>query len=345
MTSSLAQNGGKGYEAGVGNYTTSDSDAEVATVGPALSITRDYNSLDTRADSAFGRGWSSLLDMRAREDRDAAGVLQTATIRYPDGQDVSFGRNNDGTWVPPSGRFSVFKAITGGYSLTDKDATGYEFTQSPGGGAFHLTKVTDASGRALTLRYDTNGRVDQLRSVTSNRTLTIGWSTPAGAAHPHVATVTTDPVTPGAPGTALTWSYEYDTDLLERVCPPGTSTECASLSIFKNSIIDAIREITGWHDDEVASYLDSGIPLIDIMESTTDVIGGDARISGGSSILTDGTWVWRQDLSFHVKNYHLELDGDCVEHAMKMNFAIPEPDHSSLLALADIVLREVLGMG
>ncbi|BCL12610.1 LamG-like jellyroll fold domain-containing protein [Micromonospora sagamiensis] len=228
VTSSMAQNGGKGYEASVGNYTTSDSDAEVATVGPALSITRDYNSLDTRADSAFGRGWSSLLDMRAREDRDAAGVLQTATIRYPDGQEVAFGRNNDGTWVAPSGRFSVFKAITGGYSLTDKDATGYEFTQSAGGGVFHLTKVTDASGRALTLRYDTNGRVDQLRSVASNRTLTIGWSTPAGAAHPHVATVTTDPVTPGAPGTALTWSYEYDTDLLERVCPPGTSTECAS---------------------------------------------------------------------------------------------------------------------
>ncbi|WP_165949885.1 DNRLRE domain-containing protein [Micromonospora sp. KC207] len=100
VTSSLAQNGGKGYEASVGNYTTSDSDAEVATVGPALSITRDYNSLDTRADSAFGRGWSSLLDMRAREDRDAAGVLQTATIRYPDGQEVSFGRNNDGTVGP-----------------------------------------------------------------------------------------------------------------------------------------------------------------------------------------------------------------------------------------------------
>ncbi|MDG4832086.1 LamG domain-containing protein [Solwaraspora sp. WMMD1047] len=228
VTSSLAQNGGKGYEASVGNYTTSDSDAEVATAGPALSITRDYNSLDTRADSAFGRGWSSLLDMRAREDRDGAGVLQTATIRYPDGQEVAFGRNNDGTWVPPSGRFSVFKAITGGYSLTDKDATGYEFTQPGGTGVFRLTKITDASGRALTLRYDTNGRVDQLRSVASNRTLTIAWSTPAGADHPHVATVTTDPVTAGDPGSALTWNYEYDTDLLDRVCPPGTSTECAS---------------------------------------------------------------------------------------------------------------------
>jgi len=114
--------------------------------------------------------------------------------------------------------------------------------------------------------------------------------------------------------------------------------------VFRSSIIDAIRELPGRYDAEVARYLDSGIPLIDIMESTTDVIGGDARISGGSSILTDGTWVWRQDLSFYVKKYHLELGRDFVEHAMKMNFAIPEPDYSSLLALAEIVMREVLDM-
>ncbi|MFI2664198.1 MULTISPECIES: hypothetical protein [Micromonospora] len=116
------------------------------------------------------------------------------------------------------------------------------------------------------------------------------------------------------------------------------------VDLFKCSIADAVRGVSGRHDDEIVGYLDSGIPLIDIMETTTDVLGGDARISGGSSILTDGTWVWRQDLSYYVKNYHLELDRDFVEHAMKMKFAIPEPDHSSLLALADSVLREVLDM-
>ncbi len=115
-------------------------------------------------------------------------------------------------------------------------------------------------------------------------------------------------------------------------------------SFFRNSIVDAIREIPGQYDGEVASYLESGIPLIDIMESTTDVIGGDARISGGSSILTDGTWIWRQDLPFYVKNYHLELDREFVEHVMKINFAIPEPDRASLLVLADRVLQEVLDM-
>lgn len=244
VTSSLAQNGGKGYEPSVGNYTTSDTDAEVTTVGPALSITRDYNSLDTRVDGAFGRGWSSVLDMMVREQPDADGVLQTAAVRYPDGQEVAFGRNNDGTWVAPSGRFSVFKPITGGYSLTDKDATSYEFTQPGGAGIYRISRISDASGRALTFRYDSNGHVDLLTSVSSGRTLSIVWDTPPNSAHPHVVSVTTNPATPGDPSTALTWTYSYDNDLLKTVCEPGAGTACTRydydfVSQHANQVLDS----------------------------------------------------------------------------------------------------------
>lgn len=227
VTSSLAQNGGKGYEASAGNYTMSDVDAQVAGVGPALSIERDYNSLDTRASSAFGQGWSSILDMRVSEGVDASGALTTATVRYPSGQDTTFGRNDNGVWVPPSGRFSVFKPLTGGgYTLTDKDATAYEFGRALGGGAFGITKITDANGRAMAFRYDASGRIDRLTSA-SGRTLTVTWTTPAGAQHPHVDTVTTDPATPGSPATALTWNYGYDKDRLAQVCAPGAGGDCA----------------------------------------------------------------------------------------------------------------------
>ncbi|MET8907613.1 LamG-like jellyroll fold domain-containing protein [Micromonospora sp. NPDC004551] len=226
ISADLGQNGGKGYEPSTGNYTTSDSDAEVATAGPALSISRDYNSRDVRADSAFGQGWSSLLDMQVREQPDPAGAVQTVAVRYPSGEEIAFGRNADGTFTPPSGRFSVFKPITGGYSLTDKDATAYEFTRAVGGGVYRLTRIADASGRADTVRYDANGLVDLLTSVSSGRTLAVTWSTPSGAANPHVATVTTDPVTPGDSSTRLIWNYSYDKDLLTGVCPPGETTEC-----------------------------------------------------------------------------------------------------------------------
>ncbi|MFC7713069.1 LamG-like jellyroll fold domain-containing protein [Micromonospora lupini] len=228
VTSDLAQNGGKGYEPSTGNYTTSDADVEVTTVGPALSITRDYNSLDTRVFGAFGRGWSSLLDMQARESTDASGALQTVAVRYPSGEDVSFGRNPDGSWTPPLGRYSVFKAVTGGYALTDKDTTTYEFTQAATGGVYGLTRITDAAGRSLTLHYDAGGLIDEVRSLASSRALRISWSRPPNSTYPHVLAITTDPVVKGDAASAVTWTYNYDGDLLTNVCPPSGAANCSS---------------------------------------------------------------------------------------------------------------------
>ncbi|MFJ5543624.1 LamG-like jellyroll fold domain-containing protein [Micromonospora chalcea] len=244
VSSALAQNGDRGYDGNVGNYTTSDTDAQISSVGPALTVNRDYNSLDTRVDNAFGRGWSSILDMRASEIRDASGNLQTIAVRYPTGQEVAFGRNNDGTWVAPLGRQSVFKPITGGYSLTDKDVTSYEFTQSAGSGHYRITKITDASGRALVFRYDADGQVDRMTSNASGRALSIVWSTPSGATVPHVASVTTDPVVVSDPASKQTWTYTYDGDLLTSVCEPGAGTGCAtyrytSVSQHANTVLNS----------------------------------------------------------------------------------------------------------
>ena len=60
------------------------------------------------------------------------------------------------------------------------------------------------------------------------------WTTPTGATVPHVATVSTDPVTAGQPPTALTWTYSYNGDLLASVCPPGTATACTSYGYITN---------------------------------------------------------------------------------------------------------------
>ncbi len=65
VTSALSQNTGEhGFSPVNRNYTTTVTDAKVATVGPALEIDRSYNSLDPRTAGAFGAGWSSLLDMK-----------------------------------------------------------------------------------------------------------------------------------------------------------------------------------------------------------------------------------------------------------------------------------------
>ncbi|WP_326954014.1 LamG-like jellyroll fold domain-containing protein [Amycolatopsis sp. NBC_01286] len=242
VTSSLSQNTGvHGVEPSIGNYTTSATDAEVRSVGPALSVVRDYNSRDPRTTGAFGAGWSSVVDARAAEqyDFDGTGTVVSVLVTYPDGSEVGYGKNADGTFSPPSGRFATFKAITGGYSLTDKNDTVYTFTQALGSGVYQLSSITDANGRATAVTT-AGGRATALTSAVSGRALHLAWTTPAGATSPHVATVSTDDLTPGAP---LTWTYGYTGDQLTSVCPPGTTTACTrygyqAASPYRTSALD-----------------------------------------------------------------------------------------------------------
>ena len=48
-------------------------------------------------------------------------------------------------------------------------------------------------------------------------------------------------------------------------------------------------------------------PVFDVMEATPDPRGADRRIAGGSSLLTDGYWVWRQDLAAYVEHFGVAL--------------------------------------
>ncbi|MFD9393174.1 LamG-like jellyroll fold domain-containing protein [Streptomyces sp. NPDC060000] len=228
ITSGLSQNSSDhGFDASIGNYTTSDTDASISTVGPSLDVDRDYNSRDPRWTGAFGSGWSSIFDARATEQYTAAGAVASVQVTYPDGSQAGYGKNSDGTFTPGNGRFATFKTVTGGYTLTDKDDTLYTFTQSLGSGAYGLTSVTDANGRALNLTWTgTPAHITKMTSAVSGRTLSLTWSTPTGALAAHVATVVTDPVTAGDSATVQTWTYGYTGDQLTKVCTPLSTTKC-----------------------------------------------------------------------------------------------------------------------
>lgn len=237
ITSGLAQNGNAhGFDPSIGNYTTSDTDADISGAGPALQVVRDYNSRDPRWTGAFGQGWSSVLDARVAEQHDpATGAVTGVVVTYPDGSEVGFGKNSDGSFSPPEGRFATLKAVTGGYTLTDKNDTVYTFTQSLASGTYGITSVADANARALDFTWS-GGQVTTMSSAVSGRSLHLAWATPAAAAAAHVASVTSDPVTSGDTSTALTWTYGYAGDQLSSVCDPGdTSPKCESYSYASGS--------------------------------------------------------------------------------------------------------------
>ncbi|WP_340558538.1 DNRLRE domain-containing protein [Streptomyces sp. GSL17-111] len=198
---------GREVDPRTGNYTTTDTDAQVATVGPALSVTRTYNSRDPRDDNAFGAGWSTRYDMRVEPDEDGTGNV---VVTYPSGRQVRFGHHPDGTYAPPHGSFATLtRTQDDGWRLTDKEQTDHLFDAQG-----RITEVTDFRGRAQRMTYDG----DRLTTVTGvgDRTLNFTW---AGG---HVTSVTTQ--SPDGEADPLTWDYTYVGHRLTEVCGPEDGT-------------------------------------------------------------------------------------------------------------------------
>lgn len=228
------------FDPQVGNFSTSAVDASVATVGPPLHLVRTYNSLDPRRapvdgtdpglDAPFGAGWRTQFDMRLTPDDDGSGNV---VISYPDGQEVRFGKNPDGSYAAPPGRQAALTFDAPTLTWTLKDTSGSTFTFS---GSGRLTKIADAVQRAIVLSYDPqDGRLTKAQTAPSQgflgRALHFTWS---GG---HVATVRTDPVD----GQALTWTYTYTGDLLTEVCAPGsvcTTYDYTQGSHYRSAVLD-----------------------------------------------------------------------------------------------------------
>jgi YD repeat-containing protein len=191
---------------------------------------RTYNSLDPRTSQAFGAGWSSALDQSLVPDPDGSGAL---ILTLADGQQVRFAKNSAGGYAAPQDKYAVISALSGGgLAVTDQSGTTYSFGQASGPN-WLISQITDASGRSETFTYS-SGVLTTISSTTSGRALHLTWNTPGGAIVPHVATVSTDPVTVGQSSTALTWTYGYSGDLLTSVCPPGTTTACTKYTYITN---------------------------------------------------------------------------------------------------------------
>jgi RHS repeat-associated protein len=221
------------FDAQTGNVSTTAMDATVTTVGPELNLVRTYNSLDPRRAGLFGAGWSTRYDMRIVADEDGSGNM---LVTYPDGQQVRFGKNPDGTFAAPAGRVASLTLSGSVWMLTDKAKMAYQFSATG-----RLTKITDASLRSIVLTYNSadgklaRARVSNSQTNTAGRSLVFTWS---GS---HVASVATDPVG----GTTPTWTYTYSGDLLTSVCAPGnacTQYAYAAGSHYRTGVLDAKPE-------------------------------------------------------------------------------------------------------
>ncbi|MFF4596375.1 hypothetical protein [Amycolatopsis sp. NPDC001319] len=115
--------------------------------------------------------------------------------------------------------------------------------------------------------------------------------------------------------------------------------------VFQGSIFEVICRNRAPCESNVVAYLQGGHFLIAIMEGTSDVIANDGSgVSGGSSLMTDGVWVWRLDLPYLVKKHHLELDPEFVWHAARNGYVVPDVPDERMAQLAPEAAWEIYGM-
>ncbi|HEV3359940.1 MAG TPA: RHS repeat-associated core domain-containing protein [Pseudonocardiaceae bacterium] len=245
ITSHLAGSPGTteapGIDPQIGNYTVDNTDASVSAVGPSLAITRTYNSLDPRRDTAFGLGWASDLDMKLAQDADGSGNV---VLTYPNGRQLRFGRNPDGSFASPIGDSTVLvytNNATAAYTL--RDATGGEWLFDA---SLRLSAIIDSSGLRQNLHYAAGtNQIDTITNAITNtpadRTLSLTWGDGK-----HVTAVAEQPPSVGAQ--APTWTYTYTGDQLSSACAPGS--QCTQYgytagSHYRSSVVD---------DEPVAYY-------------------------------------------------------------------------------------------
>jgi YD repeat-containing protein len=129
-----------------------------------LNFVRRYNHNLKSINGAFGYGFTHSYNMTVSFS------YGTAIFKDWTGKQILFPQKLDGSYGNNKIHQMSFSSITGGYRVTTKDGTKYNFNTSG-----RLTSIVDRNGNTVTLTYDGSNR---LSTVTDpfGRTLTLGYN-------------------------------------------------------------------------------------------------------------------------------------------------------------------------
>ncbi|UGT61800.1 GNAT family N-acetyltransferase [Nocardia asteroides] len=81
----------------------------------------------------------------------------------------------------------------------------------------------------------------------------------------------------------------------------------------------------------ILDYMTRVPPGLDVMESVPDLFDHSARIPGGPSLHTDGTWIWRTDSLHYLRHGHITLPTEFAHHVRQHNYVAPSLRHTDEL--------------
>ncbi|MFD3428758.1 hypothetical protein [Nocardia fluminea] len=119
--------------------------------------------------------------------------------------------------------------------------------------------------------------------------------------------------------------------LFEEFWPPAANP--------RGSIREFVAESGSADEARICRYLRSGDFVFAAMGMAEDVFGSGESIMGGSSVLTDGEWVWRSDLQFYVSKYHVELPHEFVDRIRSLQYSVPVVSVEDMSMLTDQIVE------
>ncbi len=87
--------------------------------------------------------------------------------------------------------------------------------------------------------------------------------------------------------------------------------------------------------DAVTAYLDAGHVVIEMMDVEDNPFNAAQQILNGSTMLTDGEWLWRKDFSFYVRNHDVSVPPEFLAAIRNHAYIIPEVPEDRLIAIAN----------
>jgi hypothetical protein len=80
------------------------------------------------------------------------------------------------------------------------------------------------------------------------------------------------------------------------------------------------------------------------MGAQADVLDPEGpTLVGAGSLLTDGVWLWREDLAYYVATYHLALPRDFLARVRELGYRPPKVPESRLVEVLTRDLGVPLG--
>ncbi|WP_054815801.1 hypothetical protein [Nocardia arizonensis] len=76
----------------------------------------------------------------------------------------------------------------------------------------------------------------------------------------------------------------------------------------------------------ILDYMHTAPGVLDVMESVEDLVTGDGYIQGGSSLHSDGVWIWRVDSLKYLADRPLALPPEFVARVREHGYVPPAVD-------------------